>query len=84
MNNNDTSQATQAPQFDPLKCLNPNHDREAMARGLCRNCYSTAAALIRKGRTTWEELERAGKALPNKNTTKSQCSPTEWLLPSTK
>ena len=34
------------------------------ARGLCASCYGYANSMILKGLTTWEQLEREGKALP--------------------
>lgn len=33
-------------------------------RGLCNRCYSLLSARVRKGETTWEELEKQGKCLP--------------------
>lgn len=34
------------------------------SRGLCRSCYQKALACIRRGRTTWDELEKLGLAHP--------------------
>lgn len=87
MNDNETNTTTETPQepkFEPLSCLNPSCHRTVMARGLCRNCYATAAGLIRRGKISWEELEKAGKSLPSQHKLVKHGSVTEWLLPSTK
>ena len=36
----------------------------AVCRGLCQNAYQYALARVKKGEVTWEELEKAGLALP--------------------
>ena len=45
------------------KCLNPDCNCEAWCRGLCRNCYTLAARLIREGITSWPVLVASHKAL---------------------
>ena len=45
------------------ECLNPKCYGSAYSRGLCRSCYTTAARLVRKQLTTWEQLIKHGKAL---------------------
>lgn len=35
-------------------------------RGMCCRCYNRAVHRIKKGLTTWSELEAAGKCLPRK------------------
>ncbi len=35
-------------------------------RGLCTNCYQKYAKMVKKGLTTWEELESQGKAVAGK------------------
>ena len=45
-------------------CLRPGCEHEALSRGLCRSCYAAAAACVRRGQTTWKDLEAAGKILP--------------------
>jgi hypothetical protein len=42
------------------RCLNP-----IRSRGLCRSCYDAAYEDIRTGKTTWQQLEAEGKALPS-------------------
>jgi hypothetical protein len=37
------------------------------SRGLCQVHYVTARSLVNAGRTTWESLEKTGKAKPRKN-----------------
>jgi len=56
------------------KCLNPNCQNPSRARGLCRNCYGIAFGLVKRGKTTWRNLERTGKAKP---AARSRFS--EWL-----
>jgi len=38
--------------------------RFAYARGLCIRCYHRLATHVRVGKTTWRELEAAGRARP--------------------
>ena len=40
-----------------VKCLIDGCDSVAKIRGLCPTCYQAAAALIKKGWATWEQLE---------------------------
>ena len=43
-------------------CLIPGCGREAKIRGLCGRCCTAARAQIKKGKTTWADLERLGLA----------------------
>jgi hypothetical protein len=43
-------------------CLVPGCGREAKIRGLCGRCCTAARAQIKKGKTTWGDLERLGLA----------------------
>lgn len=45
-------------------CLRPTCERPERSRGLCHSCYSAANTLVRRGKTTWAELEARGKANP--------------------
>jgi hypothetical protein len=45
-------------------CLIENCGGDAQIRGLCWNCYQNALRYVRKGKTTWKELEEAGFANP--------------------
>ena len=47
-------------------CLVPGCGREAKIRGLCGRCCTAARAQIKKGKTTWADLERLGLATPPK------------------
>ena len=47
-------------------CLVPGCGREAKIRGLCGRCCTAARAQIKKGKTTWADLERLGLAAPAK------------------
>ena len=62
------------------KCLNPNCNRAAHCRGLCNSCYQVAFSLVKRGKTTWENLESAGKSKPAIKQSPSKA--TEWLLES--
>lgn len=42
-------------------CRVPSCKRRVRSRGLCRNCYASAARLVRLGRTSWKKLEEEGK-----------------------
>ena len=48
------------------KCLVPDCDGVANARGLCVGCYAHARSMIEQSKTTWSELERHGLAVPAK------------------
>jgi len=48
-------------------CLYPNCQSKqplGRARGLCNTHYQAAYLLVKKGRTTWEDLEKRGKVKP--------------------
>ena len=47
-------------------CVVPGCGREAKIRGLCGRCCTAARAQIKKGKTTWADLERLGLATPPK------------------
>lgn len=38
--------------------------RFARCRGLCRSCYDRQGRDVRRGKTTWAALEKAGKTKP--------------------
>ncbi len=63
----------------PPKCLNPVCPNQAKQRGLCNRCYLIARGLVIKKKTTWQELEAAGKLLPPRHGTLSKAT-TDWLL----
>lgn len=46
------------------KCLNPTCKKKRRCRGLCTNCYASAWKAVRSKRSTWPQLEKAGKVLP--------------------
>jgi hypothetical protein len=46
-----------------IKCLRPECGGEAFKRGLCGPCYRRACKLVRRGKTTWENLENNKKCL---------------------
>jgi hypothetical protein len=48
------------------KCLYPGCERESRARGLCNPHYTAACFLVKRGKTSWEELETKGKSLPSR------------------
>ena len=47
-------------------CLVPGCGREGKIRGLCGRCCTSARMQIKKGRTSWEQLEKLGLAKPAK------------------
>lgn len=47
-------------------CLVKGCNRKQYSRGLCTTHNRTAADNVAKGKTTWEELESFGMALPTK------------------
>lgn len=61
------------------KCLNPRctSNKKAANRGLCVNCYQSARRLVELKRTTWEELEKHGKAFASRRGNKGRV---EWFL----
>lgn len=59
-------------------CLFPNCKKESKSRGLCANHYSTAANLVKAGRTTWLSLESAGKCKTASKGRKSKIS--GWFM----
>lgn len=56
------------------RCRRPHCSRIATCRGLCQSDYQTAYQLVTAGVTTWEELERHGKADEPRRSAKS------WFL----
>lgn len=49
-----------------MKCLNPQCNRDAVTRGLCRFCYESFSVVIRSGMITWEDAVTKGYALDAK------------------
>jgi hypothetical protein len=45
-------------------------DNPAKTRGLCQQCYNTAASCVKTGKSTWEALEASNLALPSKKNVK--------------
>jgi hypothetical protein len=63
------------------KCLYPKCGNSGdHSRGLCRNCYQRAAALVHLGKTTWDELEAHGKILKSKRTRGMSSHRDVWFL----
>lgn len=60
------------PKRVPVKCVVPNcsglfptpDEVGTGARGLCYDCYKKAHQLVKRGFTTWDELEYLGLAEP--------------------
>lgn len=51
------------------KCLDPEKrdcDRMARTRGLCNRCYSKLSLKIKRGETSLEVEEKAGRLLPSR------------------
>lgn len=65
-------------------CLNPAHkDRKVANRGLCQTCYKAAGELVKATKTTWEKLEKAGKALAVTVRGPKGSQVKDWLLDET-
>ena len=45
-------------------CIIKDCGRPHNARGLCNSHFATSAMKVKNGITTWEKLEKEGKALP--------------------
>ncbi len=58
---------TESPKAEAKQiCLVPGCGREAKVRSLCSRCSTAARAQIKKGLTTWADLERLNLAAPPK------------------
>jgi hypothetical protein len=47
-----------------LKCMVPGCGEDAALRGMCKRCYRAAGRLVRRKKTTWGALEKAGHCRP--------------------
>ena len=47
-------------------CLIPGCTREAGSHGQCKSCQNATRNLIKRGKTTWEKMEKKGYAKPLK------------------
>lgn len=61
----DTNPASPAPVKTKPQCCVAGCSADAVTRGLCSKCYSSATALVKSKKTTWEELEKLGFAKPS-------------------
>lgn len=43
-------------------CITKECGKQAKTRGLCSSCYVSANGLVKKNKTTWEELKKMGMA----------------------
>ena len=59
---------------EPTKCLDPNCNRPAACRGICYSHYQYVTQLVRKGKLSFDELEKSGKILPAKTRGNSAAS----------
>lgn len=73
----ETPAAEAAPNAESPKavCVVPGCGREAKIRGLCGRCNTAARAQIKKGKTTWADLEQLGLAIPPKKAAFGQGEP---------
>lgn len=58
----------------PGRCRRPQCYRQSVSRGLCPSCYQVAYQLVMAGATSWQLLEKTGKAEQPKRNAK------EWFL----
>ena len=66
--------------MDNIKCLVPMCTANSQVRGLCFKHYNTARRLVNMERTTWDDLERAGKSAPQKVNTRGVGEAGRWFL----
>ena len=68
----------------PTECLRPGCHAKPHGRGLCTTDYNTVARLVKEGRTSWGELEKKGKILPQgryrKRGANKRDTVAEWAL----
>lgn len=50
-------------------------EAQLSARGLCRPCYMSARFQIKRGNTSWEELESLGLAKPSRRSATGHAVP---------
>jgi hypothetical protein len=63
------------------KCKAPGCDNPADGfRGLCRSCYHSACRLVRLGRRTWKQFEKAGFCNPRQPKGRKPRGPVERAL----
>ena len=60
-------------------CLFPNCNNGIHVRGLCSKHYIAALRFVRSGKTSWEKLEKSGKAHAKKSEYYST-SLSSWFL----
>lgn len=63
----------------PKTCLYPDCIRGPATRGLCPQHYTTARRLINEGLTSWEQLEKSGKANPSQ-AKRTRSNTVGWFL----
>lgn len=64
---------------DEVKCIVPDCDaNRSYGRGLCVTHYGSIHHMIRRGITTWDDLEKRGKVLPKSEGRRSRFK--AWAL----
>ena len=63
-----------------IKCLVPMCIADLRVRGLCVKHYSTARKLVSAGRTTWRDLEKAGKSEPQRSSARGPGDASNWFM----
>lgn len=48
----------------PTRCAKPGCGGLVKSRGVCNCCYQGYNQMVKRGETTWEQLEAEGKTLP--------------------
>ena len=61
-------------------CLFPECKKIINSRGLCTTHYRSARELIKKGKITWEELEKMGKSKATSKIRPTTSPVTKWFL----
>lgn len=60
-------------------CMTPFCKGKAKTRKVCHACLMAAWRLVEAGKTTWLDLEKAGKVAKEKRTQKKQWR-TQWFM----
>ncbi len=63
-----------------MKCIYPGCERERVSRGLCNSHYNLATKLVKKGETSWEKMEAAGKCLKLTGPPRQKRTRSAWFL----
>lgn len=58
---------THVPRGTIAVCVGCDRERRVRCRGLCESCVSVARRSVKRGEVTWDDLVKAGIALPGRH-----------------